>query len=157
MLGSIVFRASRIVATWSMFTLSFAGIVKIIYASSGVSTNLRQLGEHPAGVADDTDLRALCVVSTDRDLLQPQSVEMRDEKKLDVESEAVDRHHVEQRSEFPHVKCLEPALRIGERQSRQFSDDEVHDLSALLTAPRLVRADQTAVESSRSESHIAFS
>src|SRR6187549_2835834 len=80
-----------------------------------------------------------------------------DEEELDVKTKPVDSHQVQQRTKLLHIKCLEPALRVHEPQSRHSFDDQVHHTSALLAPPWLVRADQRTVKGPRAKRDIDFS
>ena len=141
-----------------MLTFSFAAIYfqasftsKCVSSVSGISSYLIQLAEHPAGVAEDADFRALDVVPADRNFLKPQAVMLSDEQKLDVETEPVDLSSSRAAAGTCHIESFKAALRVGERQPGHRSDDEVHNLAALLAPPGLMRADQAAVESTRAE------
>src|SRR5687768_10275622 len=67
MLGSIVFRASRIVATWSMLTFSFA--VMIVDTVLRIRANLGDFFEHTHAVAKHAYLASLIIVPPYRNFL----------------------------------------------------------------------------------------
>src|SRR5829696_6019431 len=162
MLGSIVLRASRMVATWSILTLSLAPIgldssfVISIKSPFCVAPDLAYLVEHPYAVAENVDFRPFVVVPANRNFLQLKSVEVRNIEEFHIEPEPVDPHSIQKRPELVHVKCLKSALRVPERQACERPDYQVEHLPALLPPPRLMGADEGAVEGTRAESNIEF-
>src|SRR3954447_4355869 len=79
-----------------------------------------------------------------------------DKQKFYIKPKAVDRHDVEQRPKPFHVKGLKTALSVGKFQSGHFTDNEIHDLTALFPSPRLMSADQRAIESARAKGDIVL-
>src|SRR5688572_31761370 len=124
-----------------MLTLSLA--VMVVNTSLRIPADFRHLFEHSRTVADYADLTPFVVVPANRDLPEPQTVKMRNVKEFDVESEPLDLHQIQQRPKLRHIECLETALSVPKRHSRESSYHQIENLPALFTPPRLVRADQT--------------
>src|SRR5688500_18388784 len=137
-----------------MLTLSLA--VMVVNTSLRVAANFSNLFEHSCTVTDHAHFASLVVVPTNWNFLKPQAVKLRYIQELDVEAEAVDLHEIKQRSKLRHVECFEAALRIPKRHSGETPHDEIEDLTALLTPPRLMRSDETTVECPRSKREIVL-
>ena len=70
------------------------------------------------------------------------------EQELDVETETIYGHDVQQRTKLDHIEGLKTALGVCESEAGHCPYHEVHHLTALLATPRLMSTDQASVESS---------
>src|SRR5437867_3614010 len=93
-------------------------------------------------VANDIDFAAFVVIPPHRTFEQPQARLVREKKKLDIETEAIDRRLLKQRSIAVHPKGFEAALRIKKWQAHPPADEVVKNSPAVFATPRLPLAEQ---------------
>jgi hypothetical protein len=71
----------------------------------------------------------------------PQTGSTREIKQLYIEREAFDPRRLKNGAACLKTKCLEPALRIPERQSSGKPHQQIKDTAGLLSPPRLMHPD----------------
>ena len=105
-------------------------------------------------VAKDIDFAAFVVIPPHRTFEQPQAHFAREKKKLDIETEAIDRRPLEQRAVAVHSKGFEAALRIEKWQPHPPADEVVKNSPAVFATPWLPLAEQFWIKRSRSKYHV---
>src|SRR4051812_8376383 len=102
--------------------------------------------QHSQAITKKTDLATLGVVPTHRNFTDAQSGMLREVKQLDIESETIEAGGLQNRAAYVEAKSLEPALRIPKWQPSRDADEQVERATSLLTSPRLMDANQPAIQ-----------
>src|SRR5262245_21923047 len=118
----------------------------VVDAAARLLTDKSDFADHPEAITHQTYLASFVVVPTNGYFAESQSGLKREIEQFDIEPETIDSCSFDQWPARRHVECLEAALRIPERQPRRKANDEIKNPSALFTPPRLMDADQLAVQ-----------
>src|SRR5258707_5674704 len=117
-----------------------------VNAASDATPNSPDFVDHANTVAHDRYFAGRIMIPAHRNFAQPQAGEMSEVNQFDVETEARDLRGLDQRPAHVHAKGFEPALRVPVRQSGSRAHDEIENAPALFAAPRLMCANQAAIE-----------
>src|SRR5712692_9875750 len=118
----------------------------VVNAASDSTPNAPYFINHAKAVAQNGHLARCVMIPAHGNLAQPQAGKMRETDQFDVKAEAIDLRRFDQRPAYVHAKGFEAALRVPERQAGRRTNDEIENSSALFTTPRLVCANQAAIE-----------
>jgi hypothetical protein len=105
--------------------------------------------QHSQAIAEKTDFATLSVVPAHRNFTDSQSGMLREIKQFDIEGEPVEAGGLQNRAAHFETKSLEPALCVPKRQSSRDADEQVERAPSLLTPPRLMDANQSAIQGAR--------
>src|SRR5688572_20951065 len=93
---------------------------------------------HLETVAHHAYLAAFVVVPSHGNFFQFQARTKSEIEQLHVKAKPIDRRCFNQRLADAHAKSFETALRVPERHSRCYTNDEIENTPTLFTAPRLM-------------------
>src|SRR2546425_2179307 len=112
--------------------------------------------QHPQAITKETNFASFSVVPADRNFPNSQSCALCEIKQLDIECKTM---HVRRLQNWPaniELKRLEPALGVPKWQTGCNAHKKVENTTPLLAPPRLMNANQTAVERARTERNVDF-
>src|SRR5947208_9968833 len=110
--------------------------------------------QHSQAIAKKTDFATLSVVPAHRNFTDSQSGMLRQIKQFDIEGEAVQASGLQNWAAHIETKSLEPTLCIPERQPSRDADEQVERAASLLASPRLMDANQSAIQSARPKCNV---
>src|SRR6476646_192364 len=96
------------------------------------------------------------MIPTHWNFSNPQTGPMRAIKQFHVEREAFDLRRFKNRPARFKAKRFKSALRIPKRQPGCEPHEQIKNTAALLSSPRLLHADQAAIQSARTERDVNF-
>src|SRR6059058_1370375 len=105
--------------------------------------------QHSQAIAKKADFATLSVVPAHRNFTDSQSGMLRQIKQFDIKGEPVEAGGLQNRTAHIETKSLEPALRVPKRQPSRDADEQVERAPSLLASPRLMDANQSAIQGAR--------
>src|SRR5438105_15329471 len=105
--------------------------------------------QHSQAVAKKTNFASFSVIPAHRNLTDSQSGMLREIKQFDIERKSVKAGGLQNWAAHIETKSLEPALRIPKRQASRDAYEQVERAASLFASPRLMDANQSAVQGAR--------
>mgnify|MGYP003693739373 CR=1 FL=1 len=103
------------------------------------------------------DLAACGMIPAHRNFADMQSGAMREIKQLNVKGETIDASGFENWAADVHPKCFETTLRVPKRKTGGEAHEQIENTAGLFSPPRLMMADQAAVDATREPNAMSIS
>src|ERR1700730_1184383 len=123
-------------------------------ATLGARSQRDHFTQHSQAIAKKTDFATLSMVPAHRNFTDSQSGMLRQVKQFDIEGEAVEAGGLQNWAAHIETKSLEPALRIPKRQPSRDAHEQVERAASLLAPPRLMDANQSAIQGARPKCNV---